>query len=318
MGRPRGIDAAFALFEEDTYGAAPDTPSGIKLRLRSCGVRATQTYQQDESLDGRTGKKPIPDVLDVAGPIVSEFTPEQMGLLFKHLLGSVDTTGASAPYTHVITHGALPTGFTLEQDYGARAPSAGRYSQFHGCKIVSGAFEFAGSGKVNASLELRGASQEYAADPLDATPTDLGHTPFSVFDLAIQEGGVAIAKVRSVSFNVTNSFDEEDYRIGGEGVRGSLDEDRVEISGEVTAVFDSMALLDKAMANTESSITITAAHGDGLGTAGNESVKLDLKQLVYSRQGPVIEGPAGVLVTLPFTGYGNGLEVTVLSPIATL
>ena len=61
------------------------------------------------------------------------------------------------------------------------------------------------------------------------------------------------------------------------------------------------------------------SRGDGLGSAGNESIEFYCATLEYERKSPPIEGPKGVLQTLSFKAYGTtALQVILKNAVATI
>lgn len=143
------------------------------------------------------------------------------------------------------------------------------------------------------------------AQPLDASVTDPGHTPFDGFSIAtVKEGGSIIALVSSIdSLTIENGLDGGNYVIGGGGRRRSLPEGSVRVSGTLNALFESMDLYNKAVRYQESSIELTYKLGTGSGTAGNEQMKITIPELLYTPNTPEVQGPQGIMVSLPFEAY---------------
>lgn len=318
MGVARGVATALGMYDETAYNTAPGTPDGVKLYHTGFGVSANRENDEINSLAGYTEDKPLPGAIDVSGSLPVKCCAKSAGKLFKHALGTVNTTGTN-PYTHVITIGALPAGFRLEPDYGADISDSGRYEQFGGCRIAGMSLEAGGNKHPSISFDIKGASSTLASAPLDATYTDSGCSPFALAEMSMLEGGASISTILSLSAKLAREFSEDEYAIGGLGVRGSLTEGKVKITGEITAVFDSMALLNKAIASTESSLKVVLSRGTGLGSAGNEYMEWLFNTLVYGRRSAAVEGPAGLRVKLPFTAYGSqALQVTLKNAVATL
>jgi len=215
---------------------------------------------------------------------------------------SVSATG----YTHTLTLGDLPTGLIIEKDFGSNISGSGRFQYFNGCRISNASFSFPQEGYVTGSFGFTGAKETLAASSLDSSLDDNGHTSFSAFSATIQEGGSAIAVVTEASIEVDNDLDESSYVIGGNGERAELPEGFSTVSGSITALFDSTALLTKAINDTESSLKITLTRGTGDGSSGNELIEMLVQQLKYERASPAITGPTGVLITLPFKAYISG------------
>ena len=322
MPQAKGTSAVVALFEEDTYGQSPAAPNGQLLYKTSFGVQKSQDRIEDDTLsDARSRAEPMLGNIDVGGSLEQNLSAHGIGTLLKHLMGVVATTGGS-PYAHAFTVGDLPTGLTLEVDYGAPLSGSGRYIRYHGCKIGSAAFSFPTSGACTASFTLQGVDGVPAAAPLDATLTDNGHASFSAFSAAIEEGGASIGNVTSVDFTVDNGLDGDTYVIGGQGKRLCLEEGFVGISGSLTAVFNSTDLMNKALNNIESSLKITLSRGTGNGSVGNESIEFLMSQIKYEPTTPSIDGPAGISITLPFFAYAKaadlGLKITLKNNVSTV
>lgn len=91
----------------------------------SKGIKAGRRHQGRSSLGLET----------VAGPITHELSPANTGLLFRHLMGAVNTSGAG-PYTHVFTPGPLVETSSLTVQVGT-PDDAGTVNPFNftGCQI---------------------------------------------------------------------------------------------------------------------------------------------------------------------------------------
>jgi hypothetical protein len=160
----------------------------------------------------------------------------------------------------------------------------------------------ADNGSVPGSADADGTLGDSS---LDAAVADPGHTPFDGFSIStITEGGSAIAIVSAISgLTINNAVDGDNYVIGGGGRRRNLPEGYVSVSGTIEALFESMALYNKALRYTESSLVIVFKHGTGAGSAGNEQLTLTIPELVMTPNSPPVEGPKGVRVKLPFEAY---------------
>lgn len=322
MPQARGSQSALAVFDETVFGADPAGPSGVLFRYKSNSLASSQNLIKSETLGGGR-ERTVPGLgnIDAAGDIVSEFSAENDGTFLRHAIGSLVTTGAG-PYVHTLNLGDLPVGMVLEKDFGANIAGVGRYEKFNGGRIASASFKFPSEGQIEASYSIKAATSTLASAPLDASLTDNGHTPFTAFQASIEEGGVAIATVTEAEIKIDNELDDSVFVIGGAGVRKSLGEGFASVSGSITTIFDSAALLTKAINGTQSSLKITLSRGNGLGTAGNESVEFLVNQLQYQRTSPTIDGPGGVLASFIFEGFRDGatggLTVTVKNALATI
>jgi hypothetical protein len=322
MPQPSGTNCVVAIFDETTYATDPGAPDGQMLYVVSSGVRPQQNLQDSNTLTGaRARARPTRGNIDVSGSIEVELSAENHGKLLKHAMGLVNTTGAG-PYTHVLTLGALPVGMAIEHDYSSAISGAGRYEKFNGCRVSSFSVSIPTEGAVTASFDIRGAKSTLGATALDGTLTDTGHTPFSSFQASILEGGIPIATVTAVELQVNNDLDDSVFAIGGQGTRRALPEGFASVTGQITALFEDASLLNKALNDTASSLKLTLSRGTGVGTAGNESIEIEVQNLVYELTGPGVPGPRGLQLQMPFRAYrlggDNGLKVTIKNAIATL
>ena len=322
MPQARGSQAVFAIYDETSYGVTPATPAGQKLYLTRFGVASAQNLIDDDTLSSNRARiEPGRGNIDVAGALAMTLSAQSLGKPLKHLLGAVATTGVG-PYEHTITPGDLPAGFILEKDHGANISGAGRVEYFNGCRFASAKFSFPREGWCSATFDVKGAKSTLASAALDAALDDYGHTGFSAFSASVQEGGTAIATVTAAEIDYSNDLDEEGYAIGGAGVRRALSEGFAVVRGSITAMFEDATLLTKAINATQTSLKVTLTRGDGLGSAGNESIEFLVNQMKYERTSPAIEGPRGLYITLPFVAYRSGttvpLQITLKNAVATL
>ena len=322
MAQVRGSDSQILLLEESSYKTLPATPAGIVQYVSNFGGSKTQNRTPSALLSGNRARvEGILGNVDVTGDLSTEINAQSMAWLVKHAMGTVTTTG-SGPYTHVFDIGNLPPGITFEVDYGSTLTGTGRFVQYKGCRVSSMALSFPTEGACTATFSVIGANGDQAAATLDASPTDPGATPFSAFDAAIVEGGSAIATVKSIDVTLDNGLDTDGYVIGGSGERAQLPEGFASVTGTLTAVFEDLTLLNKALAGTETSLKITLQHGTGDGSSSNEYFEVNITKMKYDPQTPPIDGPGGLVVTLPFSAYrvgsDNGFQVTIKNSISTI
>jgi len=98
MPQARGTQIAVNIYDEDTYGADPSVPSAKRVYVTSFGLKSTQNKLRDETLsEDRNPKRPGLGNIDVAGPIAMNLAAEDSGIMFKHLLGVVNTFRPVSP-----------------------------------------------------------------------------------------------------------------------------------------------------------------------------------------------------------------------------
>lgn len=310
MAQLTGSKTKLVLLEESSYRTLPATPAGHVIGRTSSGLSKSRNRIDSNMLaDTRMRIEPLRGNVDVSGDISVEVNAGSMPMLLKHLMGTVATSGAG-PYTHSFDIGNLPSGLTLELDYGPDL-TTDRYVQFEGCRIASAQFSFPTEGPCTATFNVSGAEATLANAPLDASPATYDDTPFSAFDATIKEGATltTLGNCREVSFTYDNGLDTDSgYVIGGGGTRNGLPEGFVTLTGQIVTLFEDTTLLNKALSSTETALEITLSRGTGDGSSGNEKIVFSITRLKFDPQTPPVEGPQGLLVTLPFSAYKVGAD----------
>lgn len=311
MPQAEGSQGQIIYDAETTYKTDPGTPDCKILPFKSESLRFSRNLVESEAItSSRNPKKPGRGKSNVSGAIELEINP-YIAAILKHALGSNTTTGTS-PYTHTMKVGSLPVGLVIEKGF----KDISQYFKYNGCRINSLKMSFTPEGIVQGSVDIIGAKETVGSSSLDATPTDLGHKPFDAYEASIQEGGSAIAIVTEADFTLENNLDDSVYVIGGAGEKYSLPAGKVKVSGNLKALFQDLTLFNKAKNSTETSLKVTFSRGDGLGSADNESLEIFIPELLYQPNAPIIAGPEGILVELPFIAYyDNSSEATTMQMI---
>jgi len=300
MPQAEGGNARLIYDAEATFGTTPPTPDAKLLPF------LTESFGEKRALirsniirSNRNLTKPVRGPKDVSGSINMELNPF-MGILLKHLLGSASVS-AGPPYTHTITIGTLPVSLCIEK--GFPDITTPEYFLYNGCRINRGSFEFNPDGFVPFNIDLLAQKETVGTATFDATATDLGHLPFEGAEMTLEEGGASIANVSKVTMELINNLDGDNYVIGGGGQRRAIPAGKAVVTGRITALFEDIVLYTKAINHTESKLKVILTRGTGVGSAGNEYLDFYVPELVYEKNAPVISGPAGLFVELPFSAY---------------
>ena len=319
MSQQQGSRSQIIYDTETTYGLAPTSPNAFVLPIVSESLKQMRNLLTSKTI--RSDRNPYPPArgnVEVSGDVNFELSP-QYGRLFKHIFGTSATGGASAPYTHTFTISDLPVGMTIEKQFTDLAVD--KYFQYTGCKVNSFKLSCKSEGFVDCSVSLMGKKEVVSGESFDTTATNLGHTPFDSMDASIAEGGAELATVTEIDFTLENGLDGGNYVIDRTGQRRSLPAGTSRVSGNVRAVFEDVTLYNKAINNTETSLNAEFKKGTGTGaSAGNEKFTLYVPELIFSPSAPVVSGPAGIVVELPFEGYysdnvnASAMYAVLLSP----
>ncbi len=322
MAQQTGSTAKIIFDTEATYKTTPASPDAMVLPIVSESLRVDRALASSRTIrSSRQPQMPVRGRVNVAGDLSFELSPE-CGRLMKHIFGSQAKTGSSAPYTYTHKIAALPAGMCLEKQFPDL--DTAEYFLYNGVKVNSFKCSGKGEGFIDCSVSLIGAKETIGAASFDSTATDLGHTPFDGFEAVITQGGAPLTEVvTEYSFQIENNLDDSIFAIGGSGQRSALREGIAKVSGQLTAFFANVTLYSLAVAGTETSLQIDFTHGTGTGaTAGNEKMTFKFDEMKFSPRSPVIAGPTGLLVELPFEAYyradadASAAQMILLTPVA--
>lgn len=303
MAHQSGARAPLLIGFEPTFGTLATT--GIKIPFNSDGLKGSQELNQAGTMTGRRDPtEPFLGKKGAEGPLTIPLDSTVFWYLAKAMFGVPVTTGAD-PYVHEFKIGDTMPSLSIEK--GFPDLTTDRFNQFLGCKADSFGINIGGSGELVADMGFFGAEDQWAASSMDASPAEPTLSRVHNSQAVVAEGGATSSIISKLSLNLNFGLDKRDdlILIGGGGVRGSIPEGIVGVSGAITAIFDDAGytLLQKGVNNTESSLKVTM-------TAGASSVvEFEIEELFYSRESPVVAGPQGLLTTLNFQGFfGNGSE----------
>ena len=307
MAQQQGSNSRLLYQTEVTFKSVPSNADAMVLPFVSESLRSSRNLISSKTIrSSRNPLQPVRGNVDVSGDITFELAPEY-GKLLHHAFGtytavSGESVGLGAGvYRHTFKIGALPVGLTIEKQFTDLATA--KYFQYSGCKINSLKINVKPEGLIESSCSIIGAKETIANSSFDASPVDPGHTPFDGFGATLTEGGVALGIATEIDFTLENNLDGTSFVIDGTGQRYSLPAGTAKVSGTVKLLFDSTTMYEKALNYTDSALVIVFTHGTGVGTDGNEKLTFTIPELKFQPNAPVVSGPQGVLVEMPFEAF---------------
>jgi hypothetical protein len=193
--------------------------------------------------------------IDVAGPAFAD----TVGWWLGSIMGSVATTGSSAPYTHTIslknaTSGdAQPTSLTLEDYY----VSGNRY--YPGCKVTDFTLNFNSDGMLEYTAKLMGHPSSTTAA---STPSFSAVVPTPVWRGTVSIGGSTIGYTTAASVTMTRKA-EAIFGINTDQGPYEVFVAALDATGQMTFVMENDDELTRFLNNTQPAITCTFAQGTG-------------------------------------------------------
>ena len=262
-------------------------PTDIIAPLYDTGLRGSMV-ENYTYLQGRRHTE-----IDLAGPAFAD----TVGYWLGGVMGSVTTTGVSAPYTHTIslknatTGDAQPTSFTLTDYY-----VAGN-RQYPGCKVTDFSMTFNSDGMLEYTAKLMGypSITDTAAAPSFSTVQ-----PTAVWRGTVSIGGATIGYTTSGNVNVTRKaeaiFGINTAQGPYEVFVGALD-----TTGQMTFVMENDDQLTNFLSNTQPALTFDWSVGSG---ATETEIAFTITKGAYTTAS-IDRGGDHVAITVDFSAIAN-------------
>lgn len=231
--------------------------------------------------------------IDIAGPVFAD----TIGFWLGGILGSVATTGSSAPYAHAITlknattGDAQPTSFTLEDYYVA----GNRF--YPGCKVTEFTMTFNADGMLEYTTKLMGHPSSTTSA---ATPSFSSVVPTPVWRGSVSIGGSTIGYTTDGTVTMTRkaetifgiNTDQGPYEV----FVGALD-----VTGNLTFVMENDAELTRFLNNTQPVLNFAWTQGSG---ATLTTIAFNLAKGAYTTAAIDRSGDH-VAISVDISGIGN-------------
>jgi len=202
--------------------------------------------------------------------------------------------------TDVLKSGTTRRSFTIEREFGDL--STPEYHRHTGVEFNSMAVSVAPNQMATATFSIVG--KDLAVDTSEVAgstySSDVGNTPFDSFTGSITEGGSSIATVTAIEFTIENGI-EPLFSVGSDTTnRPSIGKSRV--TGSLTTYFDSKALYEKFLNETESEIVLTLTDVDG------NDYQFDIPRVKYNTGQPDVSGEGAVTISMDFVALYNDAD----------
>jgi hypothetical protein len=264
-------------------------PVDVVDALYDTGLRGSNVVNYNY-LQGRTRS-----TFDFGGAVFAD----TVGYAIAGLLGSVATTGASAPYTHTIslknslTSGAddQPISYTLTDFYAADVRS------YPGCQFSDFSLKFNADGMLEYDTKTTGWQSSAVSDP---TPTFSTLLPTQVWRGTVSIGGSAVSNAMTGNIDMTRSVSPV-YGISNTQNPYNIFLGPLEVTGKITFIMEDDTELTRYLNNSQPAIVLNWAYG-----AGAAAVQLQATITKGAYTAAVIErGEDYVQVSIDLNGQGN-------------
>lgn len=347
MPQAIGANTRVITAVEDTYNVLPvlsAVKGGIVTPVASETIQKIQALTDSKViLNSRDSRKPARGNYETGGDITTELNAQMYAILKYAVGGSVTVDSLAAtivpnnaavgtpPYISTFKIDQLPS-FCLEKKFVDLTTP--KFHQYTGCKVAKLSVGIKTDGLIDLSVGVMGADMIVASNSMaksgaDQNGFDLSyiHKPFEAFELLaadLKVGGTAVAYISTLNIDLENNLDGGVYVVGGTGARKAMPAGVIKVSGKISCLFsdstgaDSSALIADAIAGTEKSIDCTFTRGTGVGTVGNEKLRIVLPEILLAVGTPPISGYGGLFVEFNYTAfYENNSDATTLMMVLT-
>lgn len=206
--------------------------------------------------------------------------------------------------TDVLKAGVTPKYFSVER----RFTDIAQYLVYTGCQVDTLNLSIPTEGMVTGSMDIVSRNMTASGTSL-GSPTDVATTePFSSDGGVITEGGGVIGIVTALELSLANGV-APNFAVGSNFAR-SNSWGRSNLTGTLTAYFENLALLNKFLNETESSLVVDLTDPDG------NTLQISIPRLKYTGgEIPVDSFEGSTTISLPFQGLldtatGTNLVIT--------
>lgn len=241
----------------------------------------------------------------------------------NHVAAALSGGVTAGIYTEVFKLGAITDYMWLEK--GFTDLDVPKYFPFVGHRIAKYSYDRKATGPIGVSFDIPGLRDLPLADTtVDATPVDLGHSPFNAKKGDILIDSVSVGTITSAKFDSSRNAKPSEPIIGSQGYSTQIPVGRATIKGSLTSLFESTELFDKAATRATVSVLLKDFNGDGSGTAGNESMETYFAETHLSKKTPSIKDDTGVMLETDYTAFhksdaaGSAIVVTIKHSSAVL
>lgn len=291
VGIAKEVTKGTAVAATDFIPVAKDSlkPQDIIDPLYDQGLRGSNVLNYNY-IPGRTRS-----TFDFGGAVFAD----TIGYGLAGILGSVATTGASAPYTHTIsllnstTSGAdaQPISYTLTDFYAVNV------RQYPGCQFSDFSLRFNADGMLEYDTKTTGWQSATTSDPTPSFSTVL---PTPVWRGVVYIGGSAVATAMTGNIDMTRPVTPV-YGISNTQNPYNIFLGPLEVTGKITFLMENDTELTRFLTNTQPEISLNWQYGAG---ASAVQIRAVLTKGAYTAA--VIErGEDFVQVTIDLNAQAN-------------
>jgi len=195
----------------------------------------------------------------ITGSTTLELPNKSIASKFKHMFGSVSTTGAG-PYEHTFTPGSVASLSQTEQV--GIEDTAGTVNPFTLSGVKMGSWTLSCTVGEYAQLSYDYTAKDaVTATALATASYTSGLTPFTFVHGSVTVDGTAVASANAVTLSASKNLKDDRHVLGSRLIREQLNQDFYDFTTEITADFDNLTLFNIIAAGSEVASVLTFDNG---------------------------------------------------------
>jgi hypothetical protein len=291
LGIAKEVTKGTAVAPTDFIPVSKDSlkPVDIVDPLFDTGLRGSNVLNY-AYITGRTRS-----TVDYGGAVFAD----TVGYAIAGVLGSVATTGASAPFTHTMSLfnsltsnvDVQPISYTLTDFYAVDVRS------YPGCQFSDFSLKFNADGMLEYDTKTTGFSSELVADPTPSfstvLPTPVWRGTVSIAGSQVttaMSGNIDMKRPATPIYGISNTQDPYQVFLGP-----------LEVTGKITFVMENDSQLLNFLNNTQPAIVLNWSYGTG---AALVQLQATITKGAYTA-GVIERGEDFVQVTIDLNGQSN-------------
>ena len=246
MGIPSGLDGQFGFREETTYGEIVTVNRFLQLADESVKTEIERLESKSIIAGARVARSSqwAAGLRRSEGDIGLEVYDGSIGLLLKHMMGTVSSTssGGSAPYSHTFDVGSL-TGKSLTVQFGRPTRTGAKIPfTYGGVKIQSWQIGLSVGEIATLGLTVVAQSETYNSTSttgpasLQVASYDPNIEPLNFVNGSLTLGGSDLC-VRSATISGENNLDTDRTCVGSRNILEPVEADLREYTAETEVEF---------------------------------------------------------------------------------
>ncbi len=289
---------------ELTHGVTPENPSMRSLRHTSCALTLSRDSFTSEE---KRADRQISDVRTGTDKIAGSIGFEPSWGEFDTLL---EACLAGTWKDDELSCGVEERSFTFERGF----TDIDQYIRYRGCFLNKLSLSIKPNAMITGTFDIIGLSGETAEEPLSASPepSQTG-SQYDSYSGELKEGGETIAVVTGIDLSLDNGIQPQFVVFRRDAPFVSWG--RANVTGTITAFFESAALIHKFLNESATSLEFT------LSREGEGSYTFILPRIRYTGADNPMDADGPISISMPFQAIldpasGTNMRILRTAPAA--